>query len=133
MKYCRCDRPRLNDRRPDHCRRCGMRHAPNIQSTDETFAEFFGMLADLPGFSTQSIRQAQEREQAGRFSFGMEYIGRDNCGEGLEEAADGMNYAFFDWLNDRRKGIEDIDPDLLDAVHHFSLAHAALQRKRWKS
>ena len=133
MKYCRCPRPVANPKKSNYCRRCGIRHFPASQSNDETFAEFFGMLADLPGFSSQSIRQAQERERLGRDEFGMKYLGRDNCGEGLEEAADGMNYAFFDWLNDRRQGINEIDTDLLEAVHHFSMAHAALQRKRWKS
>jgi hypothetical protein len=127
--YCRCDRPVLNPRRPDFCRRCGVRHDPQAQSNVSTIGEFFAHLSDLPGVGAAALHHAQVREQAGREEFGLSYLGRDNDAEACEEAADGIIYAHLSALNDRRAGIQDIDPDLLDAAHHFALAHAALERR----
>ena len=130
MSHCRCERPSLNERRPDFCRRCGVKHDPRILSSDETLAEFQTEVAKLPGVTPGILIDSLNRERAGRVEFGLKYLGRDNCAEGLEEAADGFNYAFFDWLNDRRAGAREIDPELLTAAHHFALAYAALERKR---
>jgi hypothetical protein len=130
MSHCRCERPSLNDRRPDFCRRCGVKHSPRILSSDTTLAEFQAEVAKLPGVTPGIFTDSFRRERAGRVEFGLKYLGRDNCAEGLEEAADGFNYACFAWLNDRRAGTEAIDPELLTAAHHFALAHAALERKR---
>lgn len=91
---------------------------------------FYGPVMALPGVGPGIIVQAQARERDGRGEFGLNYLSRSNPEEGQEEAADGLNYAAFDWLCDRRAGIEEIDPDLLDAAHHFALAHAALERRR---
>lgn len=130
MSYCRCEHPRLNNRRPDYCRCCGVRHLPASISSDETMGEFFARLADLPGITAPALIHAQQRERAGRKEFGLRYLGRNNAAEGCEEAGDGLVYSALEWLNDRRVGIEDIDPDLLDAAHHFALAHAALERRQ---
>jgi len=121
---------RENDRRPGWCRRCGLKLDPRILSTDETLAAFQKEVAKLPGVTPGILIDSHRRERAGRKEFGLKYLGRCNPTEGLEEAADGLNYAFFDWLNDRRAGVEEIDSDLLDAAHHFALAYAALERKR---
>jgi hypothetical protein len=133
MSNCRCQSPRLNDRRAGFCRRCGNRLSPRWLSSDETLAAFQTEVARLPGVTPGILIDSHRRERAGRDEFGLKYLGRDNCAEGLEEAADLLNYAFFTWLNDRRAGVEEIDPDLLDAAHHAALAYAALERKRRKS
>jgi hypothetical protein len=132
MSNCRCQSPRLNDRRAGFCRRCGNRLSPRWLSSDETLAAFQTEVARLPGVTPGILIDSHRRERAGRDEFGLKYLGRDNCAEGLEEAADLLNYAFFQWLNDRRAGVEEIDPDLLDAAHHAALAYAALERKRRK-
>jgi hypothetical protein len=132
VSHCRCPKPSINERRPDFCRTCGVRHNPRTLSSDDTLAEFQTEVAQFPGVTPGILIDSHRRERAGRREFGLRYLGRANCDEGLEEASDGLNYAFFDWLNDRRAGIEEIDPDLLDAAHHFALAYAALERKRRK-
>jgi hypothetical protein len=91
---------------------------------------FYQQISDFPGVGPHVILAALLRERAGRSQFGLKYLGRDNAAEGQEEAADGVNYCAFEWLNDRRAGTEDIAPDLLIAAHHFALAHAALERRR---
>ncbi len=130
MSHCRCARPSMNERRPDFCRRCGVKHDQRILSSDETLAEFQAQVAKLPGVTPGILIDSHRRERAGRVEFGLKYLGRDNCAEGLEEAVDGLNYACFDWLNDRRAGAKEIDPELLTAAYHFALAYAALERKR---
>ena len=129
MNYCQCERPRAG-RNPDFCGRCLVRHDPAVLSTDKSIVAFLTHVAKLPGSPAAAIKHAQKRERAGRTEFGLDYIGRGNAAEGCEEAADGINYAFFEWLNDRRAGTDDIDPNLLDAAHHFAQAHAALERRR---
>jgi hypothetical protein len=99
-------------------------------SSDETMAEFQTEVAKLPGVTAGLLLDAQRRERAGRGEFGMKYLGRDNIAEAFEEAADFHNYTFFEWLNDRRAGREEIDENLLTAAHHIALAYAALERKR---
>jgi hypothetical protein len=131
--FCRCPEPAMNERRPDFCRRCGVRHNPRIVSSDRTMAEFFARLADLPGVNPAAMLEARDRELAGRDTFGLKYLARDNVAEGCEEAADGLIYAALEWLKDRRTGEEDMDPALLDAAHHFALAHAALKRHKWSA
>lgn len=130
MSYCACEHPRENDRRPGYCRRCGVRFNPKWLSSDENLTAFLTRVAQLPEITPAAILHAQRRERAGRKAFGLSYIGRDNDAEGQEEAADGLIYAALSWLNDCRNGTEEIDPDLLDAAHHFAMAHAALERRR---
>jgi hypothetical protein len=132
MSHCRCQSPRLNERRPEYCRTCGVRLDPRWVSNDDTLAEFQTEVANLPGVTPGILIDSHRRERAGRQEFGLKYLSRCNPSEGLEEASDLLNYAFFDWLNDRRAGIEEIDPDLLEAAHHAALAYAALERKRRK-
>jgi len=130
VSHCRCKHPRENDRRPGNCRKCGVRLDPKWLSSDTTMTAFLTRLAELPGVTAPAIIHAQKRERAGRVEFGLNYLGRDNAAEGREEGADGIIYSALSWLNDRRAGTEDIDPNLLDAAHHFALAHQALERRR---
>jgi hypothetical protein len=132
MSHCRCQSPRLNERRPEYCRTCGVRLDPRWVSNDDTLAAFQTEVARLPGVTPGILIDSHRRERAGRQEFGLRYLGRCNPSEGLEEASDLLNYSFFDWLNDRRAGVEEIDPDLLEAAHHAALAYAALERKRRK-
>jgi hypothetical protein len=101
-------------------------------SSDETMTAFMVQLAELPGVPPGILIDAHRRERVGRTEYGIQYLGRDNCVEAFAEAADGLVYAHFDWLNDVRRGIPEIDADLLDAAHHFALAYAAMERKRRK-
>jgi len=129
VSHCRCPSPRQNHRRPAFCSQCGVGLDPKWISSDENLAVFLTRLADLPGVTPAGLLHAQTRERAGRVEFGLKYLGRDNIAEGQEEAADGSMYAYLEWLNDRRRGAVSIDPELLTAAHHFSLAHAALERR----
>ena len=130
MSHCRCEHPRENSSRPGWCRRCGVGLSPEWLSNDANLAAFQAEVAKLPSVNAGILIDSHRRERAGRVEFGLKYLGRDNAAEGLEEAADGLNYAYFCWLNDRRAGTEEIDPDLLTAAHHFALAHQALERRR---
>ena len=130
MSYCRCEHPRENDRRPGNCRKCGVRLNPLWLSSDETLAAFQAEVAKLPGVTPGILIDSHRGERAGRGIYGLAYLGRDNCKEGQAEGSDGLNYAYFDWLNDRRGGIEEIDPDLLDAAHHAAGMYAAFERRR---
>jgi hypothetical protein len=126
--FCRCPQPRRNDRRPDFCRRCGVRHNPRIVSSDDNIRIFFARLAELPGVNAAALLEARDRV---READGIQHIGRENAADGCQSAADGLIDAAYEWLNDRRTGEEDIDPDLIDAAHHFAQAHAALKRRKW--
>jgi len=129
MNYCLCVRPKQNPRSTGYCRRCGIRLDPRWISSDETMGQFYKPVMDLPGVRPGTIVQAQARERDGRDLFGLNYLSRSNEEEALEEFSDALNYAAFSWLVDRRAGIEEIDPDLLDAAHHTALAHAAIERR----
>lgn len=76
-------------------------------------------------------RHCEHREEAGRAEFGDEYLRRDNAAEGLEEAADGLNYCHFAVERARHEGHEghEVAKALqLAAIagHHFYQAHQAL-------
>jgi hypothetical protein len=129
MRTCHCSKPVTRHRSPKSCLRCLGEIEDRWLSSDENTAAFLGRVAALPEVTGPALHHAQKRERAGRETFGFAYLSRDNDREGLEEAADGLIYAALSWLCDRRTGREDIDPDLLDAAHHFALAHAALERR----
>jgi hypothetical protein len=130
MSNCRCQSPRLNDRRAGFCRRCGNRLSSRWLSSDETLAAFQTEVARLPGVTPGILIDSHRRERAGRDEFGLKYLGRDNDAEAQEEYADGLIYAHLSRLNDIRAGVEELDPDLLDAAHHAALAYAAIERRR---
>jgi hypothetical protein len=130
MSKCRCETPRENDRRPGYCRRCGKGLNPCWISSDDTLAAFQSEVAKLPGVTPGILIDSHRRERAGRVEFGLKYLGRDNDAEAQEEYADGLIYAHLSRLNDIRNGVNELDPDLLDAAHHAALAYAAIERRR---
>ncbi len=110
-----------------------------------TLSDFFDRLEDalfpnqrrdrLPADWIAFRRQAEDREIQGRDRFGDEYLTRDNAGEGLEEAADGANYGYFDVLRTDAEG-GDVDEALqlaLIAAHHFYEGHRTLHALRAKT
>jgi hypothetical protein len=135
---CRCAEPReeitATGRRTGKCRSCLCQIEPHWTSSDRTFAFFYGELNRVPGVSPNFIRQALEREREGRDHFGLRYLNRDlrnNPAEAMEEAADGGNYCFFEYLAEVREGgSSQPAADLLEAAHHFAKAYAALERVR---
>lgn len=109
-----------------------------------TLVEFFDRLEDalftnvrkdrLPSDWLTFRRQAEARERDGRDRFGDAYLRRDNAGEGLEEAADGANYGYFD-VERTRAEHGDVDEALqlaLIAANHFYEGHRALHALRGK-
>lgn len=89
-------------------------------------------LPELPADWLAFRRQCEAREAAGHERWGEEYLDRDNAVEGMEEASDGANYAWFDSERARLRG-GDYDDALqlaLIAAQHFFAAHEALQSLR---
>lgn len=77
-------------------------------------------------------RHCETREEVGRQTFGDAWKTRDNAAEGLEEAADGLMYAYFAAERARLEG-DDYEAALQLAViasRHFFLAHQALAELR---
>ncbi len=66
------------------------------------------------------------REGRGRDHFGYTFMGRNNAIEGLEEAADGTNYAFMEVLRARRAGAEEFQDIAATAAYHFFKAYEQL-------
>ena len=129
---CSCPVPTFHSVHANTCGRCRKILDPSIVDSDENLAEFRGYLEPIPQFPVAALEHAYRRLDAGRREFGLEYLSRNNPAEGQQEQADSLNYAFFDWLCQRREGIDEIDPDLLDAAHHSALAHEAFERVRRK-
>jgi hypothetical protein len=125
---CQCPVPKVHTVHANKCERCGRFLDPRIIDTDENLAEFRQQLEAIPDFPKEALDHAYRREVAGRKEFGLEYLNRNNPVEGMEEAADGCNYSFYHWLRRRREGVEEIDPNLLEAARHFALAYRALLR-----
>ncbi len=130
---CGCEKPieTVDPRWPGSCVRCGNRIEPRWTSNDATVAEFFDRLEEcFPGETPAWVqifrRHCEARELAGRDTFGYEFLARNNPAEGLEEAADGANYAFFDILQSRRDGDEEEWALALTAAYHFAHAYRAL-------
>lgn len=82
---------------------------------DHTFASFFDRFEEShmgwqrPDYETpahlQSLRlQCQQREVAGRKSFGNAYLQRDNIAEAREEISDCVNYLHFEALKNELRG-----------------------------
>lgn len=134
LRECECPipNPDTNPRRQGKCVRCGFVINPEWVSCDATIGEFFDRLAEYPGLGNilRFRRQCEEREHAGRGLYGHRHLARDAVGEGLEEAADGANYAHFLILESRRAGVEEPTSAAFEAAWHFARAHAALLRAR---
>lgn len=90
--------------------------------------EWLARLAALPEVSTEFLEQCYAREVAGREYFGLKFLNRDNAPEGMEEAADGANYAFFEILKSRRENGPDKEDRALRAAYHFAMAWNELRQ-----
>ena len=97
-------------------------------SNDRTFNEFFDQLADLPDVEPSFIEHCRHRETAGRDEFGHAFLDRDNCLEGLEEAADLAIYSELHLLRCRREGRREQTELALEAARLAALAYVALAR-----
>lgn len=133
---CACEKPReLSDpRREGTCGVCGKVFDSAWLSNDETVNAFFDRLAAglFPGPPTadfESFRgHCEAREFAGRDTFGLAYLSRDNCSEALEEAVDLALYMHLDVLKHLREDGDDEDMALaLTAAKHAFLAHKAVR------
>lgn len=124
---CRCWLPQRRTYDPGSCQHCGRHIDARYLDSDENFERFAQFLRAVPGLPEAAIAHAHRRLVAGRAEFGLTYLTRDDCREGQEEAADGHNYAFFEWLRDRRHGVEEIHPSLLMAARCFAEAYQHLE------
>ncbi|MBA2715187.1 MAG: hypothetical protein H0U55_16755 [Rubrobacteraceae bacterium] len=137
MRICQCPKPRPdpNPRRASSCVACGSHFDPAWESNDETVAEFFDRYERaLPTWPhvPESVRtfriHCEARERAGRKTFGMAYLDRDNLREGLEEASDLALYVFLDLLKERRAGnLPHYETDVaMQLVHHAAESYRLL-------
>ena len=102
--------------------------------TDEEmncFESFMEQLSRTPAVTEYFIAQCVARYQAGIDEFVDEegnplYLTRDNCVEGLEEAADGANYAMMESLKRFDEGKDEKRDLALKAAHLFAQAHFTL-------
>lgn len=136
---CECEVPRDKQSRPgfqpeESCVKCGKIIPADWTSNDQTVEEFFGRLRDTfpeaPEWLDEYERFTRAREAWGREHFGHRHLSRDNPLDGMEEAADGALYAFFDILQDRRAGDEEEWGLALTAAKHFAEAYHALKMLR---
>lgn len=123
---CQCEIPVAHSVHDHKCFACGKWLDPRIVDSDENIVTFRAQLEAIPDTPSDALNHAYRRTVAGRKEFGLEYLNRDNCAEGREEAADGQNYSMYHWLKGRRYGVEEINPHLLSAARHFALAHRDL-------
>lgn len=123
MSYCRCQRPRVNDRRPGWCRVCGVQLDRRVLSSDENFAEFFDHLLTSPDVHANFVNHCRAREVAGRDTFGLAYLSRENELEATEEVADYGIYLYLAMLRRKREGREVNWAKALEATRHAAIAH----------
>jgi hypothetical protein len=98
---------------------------------------FLGRVRDtLPGKSPpwwqEFVRECSAREFRGRSVFGFQFMENDNAAEGMEEAADGANYAMYEIIKARRFGTHTDESLALTAVLHAYELYAALAALRAK-
>ena len=94
----------------------------------EMSASLFDQLADLPDVEPSFIEHCRHRETAGRDEFGHAFLDRENCLEGLEEAADLAIYSELHLLRCRREGKREQTELALEAARLAALAYVALAR-----
>lgn len=125
MRGCECPAPHDSPDPRKHrvCGRCDkLKEGPGV-STEETFNQFHDWLEE--GFFRQwsatekannpkgeeverqfyrALRElARRREDAGKETFGLAYLGRDNIAEVYEEIADVFNYCYEEDLKTFRR------------------------------
>lgn len=127
---CTCDfpEPHYNHRYPNACRHCLKLLPTNVQSNDQTVAEFFNHLEQLPDVTPAFLVQCLTREKAGREEFGNEFLRRNNALEATEEMCDGAIYAHLEILEARHSGEDDDLALALEAAHLCAKAHTVFRR-----
>lgn len=106
-----------------------------MKDPETTFESLLTQLSRCPGVSDEVLDQCERRFDAGIDLFvdgegKPQYLHRDNAAEGMEEAADGVNYSIMECLKRDAEGKETKRDLALQAAHHFALAHWALMRLR---
>jgi hypothetical protein len=101
------------------------------EEQNSCFESFMEQLSRTPAVTEYFIAQCVARYQAGIDEFVDEegsplYLTRDNCAEGLEEAADGANYAIMESLKRFEEGKDEKRDLALKAAHLFAQAHFTL-------
>lgn len=131
--HCLCPEPLVSPNpRDSGCGKCGRRLDSTWTSNDRTMAEFFDRLASRwpPGDEPPEFpifrRHCLSRERAGRETFGLRFLSRNNPQEAREEAADLANYCAFDLLSSIRKGEELEEDEALTAAWHVFQAYCSL-------
>src|SRR5262245_41008713 len=114
---CRCEAPTTSPdpRKEGDCCKCGRAFESRWLSTDETVGSFFSELEnclprDYPTFSFLR-KLCEDRESAGRDTFGLAYLERDNLAAAAEELGDFIIYLHLEALQHLRAtgGTEDSD------------------------
>lgn len=135
-------RPRGNE----YCS-CGGYIHPRWTSNDETMGEVYDRLVAVnqqpdptdpegrrtvvPEIFQQFLLEALAREHAGRKTFGLRFLGRDNIKDGWQEATDGANYAAFEIIKRaNRQGDDSGITVLLRAMQKFYEAYELLAEAR---
>ena len=98
-----------------------------------TFESLIAQLSECPDVEAAVLDHCRERYEAVKAIFVDEagaplYLTRDNAQEGMEEAADGINYAVMESLKRAAVGKEERRETALSAAHHFALAYLYLAR-----
>lgn len=132
---CTCPEPVPKIAKPSACVKCGHLIDPAWTSSDQTVAEFFDAyercLPEWPNISdsTRTFRiHAEQRERAGRRTFGMAYLNRENLPEAKEEVVDLALYVMLDYLREvRREATSHYETDVaMQLVHHAAESYRLL-------
>lgn len=135
LRECSCDVPRPYGapQKAHACASCGYWINPAWTVNDKTMGEFWARLRGaIPHETAVDLiyPHSDAREREGRRLYGLRYLGRDCAFEGMEEAADGPNYAAMELLRARRAKEDEEWALALTAAHHFALAYQALAAMR---
>jgi hypothetical protein len=106
-----------------------------VTDPETTFDSLLDQLGRCPNIPEGILEYCAFRYEKGIEEFVDEegnplYLSRDNCIEGMEEAADGVNYAIMESLKRAAEGKEDKRELALDAAYHFAMAYSVLTRLR---
>lgn len=135
MRLCKCESPYPYPapHRAHACASCGSLIPDEWRSNDATVKEFYDRLDEAIPFdpAIQPLReQAEARELAGRETFGLRHLSRNNAVEATEEFADGAMYVVYEILNQRRRGEDEEWALALTAAYHAAKAHEAVRAMR---
>jgi hypothetical protein len=156
---CTCPIPHRSYRtenrpRGDQFCTCGGYIEPSWTSNDQTMGELYDRLVPfnrqphpyltdqegkpllvVPETFDQFRIDGLARERAGRDKFGLRFLGRDGCRDGMEEQSDSANYAAFEIIKRVNRYGDDTGVELLlramqgsyEVYADFAAARAALK------